>query len=342
MSACGPPCCSVPFDLLLVLGVAASACAHDAQHAQGKRSGDEVEAPYLLVITAGTGHGCPGSLDIKDKVLDGTEHASGHLERMGFRVLDPLEEPNREELLQEVSRPYDAPVLFLYSGHAVLTTADGRVATAEECVSADPPCRSAACLPGGSPLAFAEIVAMAAPSTPLAVFLLDACSSADVDVRRARTNAAVISASPLPVKASAVPVAATLLTQGIQRLDVAGMDLDCDGAIDDEELFRVLSSRLEQGGFHEAIPKLRRQVWTPTPLLAAPTSGKCVAQPQAESAEVDVEILDGGDADLRALAPVSREGVLVDGVHHPASALVPVVCSQPIGQCFRIREERSQ
>lgn len=96
-----------------------------------------------------------------------------------------------------------------------------------------------------------------------AVIILDACSSAQVDARRASIPVTIISASPDRVDTNAL-FGATVLDSMVD-----GRDENCNGVFDDDDLFIGLTHRLRAAlslvAFN-AWPKLRRNAPSPLPL----------------------------------------------------------------------------
>jgi hypothetical protein len=108
-----------------------------------------------------------------------------------------------------------------------------------------------------------------------AVIVLDACSSAAVDPRRARIPTAIISASPY-----AIDTAALFGDMMLASL-AAAVDDNCNGVFDDDDLFAGVIRRQRSAVSLvalEAWPKLRRNAPSPLPLpLPTVPSERCRA-----------------------------------------------------------------
>jgi len=295
-----------------------------------------VVAPPSFQVIA-TGSACPGLSDIGGAVAHGVRQAAARLKALGFVEERPLQEPALEQLLAEVGRRRDAPIVFLYSGHGLLTHGDGGLRV-DACPSTGPRCYSEACLgEGDENVRFDDLVAAVHPDTPLALFLLDACTSADVDVRTARTNVSVMSTSPFLLNVDTSPEQGTVLSRALARLDSTSVDPNCDGEVTDLELFGTLSGRIEQGRLGQAVPKLRRQVREPVPLLRRRPAPDCVALPHPMEGPAS-ERIEGDPVVLRLSVAAAADGIDVDGKHYPREVLIPTACRKPTGQCFRLPE----
>jgi hypothetical protein len=191
------------------------------------------------------------------------------------------------------------------------------------------------------------LVAAVAPARPFAVWIADACSSAHVDVRRATTATAVISASPIRLSTNAT--GRTYIADTLSRLTLVAADTDCDGALTDLELFGWLDEELPRRTGTSPQPKLRRQARAAEfVLLRAEPSAKCERIEAGEHAEAN-EQRAGAVREIfhrrhprhvRMTGCVSRgsEGVLWDDHRVPHDRLIPMACTAGVGQCFRLRE----
>lgn len=107
-----------------------------------------------------------------------------------------------------------------------------------------------------------------------AVFVLNACESADVDPSRSKIPLSIISASPLVVRTD------SLFGESLApALELAAEDWNCDGVVTDQEFFDALLAVLTRNYPHSrrpALPKLRRQAPSEIPLpIAARSRREC-------------------------------------------------------------------
>lgn len=124
--------------------------------------------------------------------------------------------------------------------------------------------RSGVCLGGGRWTPVETLVA--ASGAPYATFLINACRSAEIALRRA--NVVAIAASPDDVKN---PHAETVVGQWLLKafrdeIEKPGaVDLDNNGVIDSGELFGILNRAVS--GNDPVIPKLQSQAWIRVPVI---------------------------------------------------------------------------
>lgn len=286
-----------------------------------------VALPTVLTIAAGAA--ClPGQRDIRQWVEPAIDAAERRFRSWGLHDIRKVD-ARRRAVLDELERPRREPLIVLFAGHGALREPRAKTsAWVSQCSETGPRCVSMACT--GTPLSFDDMVHAVSPSVPWALFLLDACTSAHVDVRLARTRVSVASISPFAVDGDL-----SLLTRGIAALDDAKLDGDCDGSVTDIEFFRALDLDLPEGGERGAFlanPKLRRQVPGPLPLFALPAQKGCL--PHDVPNYRGVERLDARVyVTHEALRP--GEPLLWDGRAIPASSLQLVPCENDVGQCFR-------
>lgn len=163
-------------------------------------------------------------------------------------------------------------LLLLISGHGSASTGSSRVCIGD----------------GDRPGEWLDIdgellpAVAAAPGLAGAVIVLDSCSSAHVDPRRARIPTAILSASPYVIETGALFGATVLDTLA------AASDDNCNGVFDDDDLFAALTRRLAGQlslAAFEAWPKLRRNAPSPLPLpLPAQSPRPCAARIAAADA----------------------------------------------------------
>lgn len=328
--------------MLSVLAAAfgATACAHKTTPALPSAA-----PPVESVVIFASGAPCTNESGIEADALSAASVMKSAFERLGFASVEVVPHAEHARILAEVARPSERPRIFAFAGHAALAKGSfvdadpQRSALTAACVESGEPCSSVLCFEDGV-VALDRLISAPPAANPFSLFIVDACTSAHVDVRAARGNVAVISASPVAV---ALPLGGgTLLSDGFTRLPPS-VDLDCDGAVEDWELFVALTSTVEQSGYRAALPKLRRQVRGRVPFLASPpASGSCrmnaVAVREAPSDRIEEYTDDTGRSLVRTEGLVLRESVLpLGGVAVGSSELVALPCERDEGQCFRRR-----
>jgi hypothetical protein len=206
---------------------------------------------------------CPGVEGRLDRYEEGiAKSVAATLAALGQQ---PRWFTTRTELLAALAHHRSGGWLLLFiSGHGSASTGSSRVCIGD----------------GNGPGEWLDIDGELLPALPPAlagaVIVLDSCSSAHVDPRRARIPTAILSASPYAIETNAL-FGATVL----DALATASDD-NCNGVFDDDDLFagliRRLAGQLSLVAF-EAWPKLRRNAPSPLPIaVRAQSPGRCAAR----------------------------------------------------------------
>lgn len=216
-----------------------------------------------------------------------------------------------QELLAELSRADPRPLVLLYVGHARAVQPDPEPAGEPDATKAMPsanvrrPGKTALCLQQG-PLIVEDLLAHTHPSVAYAVLLLDACESADVDVRPSPVPAAVLSASPLPV--TTTRAGRTALASDLIAALPCG-DHNGDGWVDDGELLEALATIQPPVPTRTPLARLRRQSFHALPIVAATAPAACDPAPRRDFAGIH------GDEALATLLTWERDWLHDPGRH---------------------------
>lgn len=286
-------------------------------------------------IIFSAGKPCQDEPDIQAQARSSAMALGAGLRQLGFSPVTVVTNPSRTEILDAVHSLGPRPGLVAYSGHGAVLDAAGHVQ--ERCAERGGPCHSALCLADNDKLTLDEVVAEVAATTELAVLLIDACSSAHVDLRLARAPLSVISASPFST--SLAESGRTPLSDAFARL-ATDLDLDCDARLADWELFNGLNRLIALENDGSAMPKLRRQIrGEAAPLLRG---GHTTCWPERKSRSAMLP--DGSETYACESGRCSRiEGFVApqtpisfDGKNYPANVVAATPCADDTGQCFRL------
>jgi hypothetical protein len=255
------------------------------------------------------------------------------LAAQGTHVTTRLVDPTSDELLKGVAVEAHGPLLWMYSGHGDLVHPGTRTLLADE--EKQSPTRladSVLCLADG-PLPIERVVLALPPSAPFALMIVNACFSADVDIRSARTEMALVSLSTQMAKTDP---ASSPLGQAMRQASLANLDRDCDGWLSDGELFAYLQDQAPARGYGAPILKLRRQTHEPTPHLFATTGCHPELPIEREGAGLLFEPYQHhGLWRVRVTGYLSPDAAIVlDGQTIAAKQLHAVGCRFDTGQCF--------
>ncbi len=208
------------------------------------------------------------------------------------------------DALELFAEPTSRPLVALYSGHG-------------KCSAYEPGHRNRCALSARSELCFEdedlavdELLARIPAQVEYAALVLNACFSANVDVRRSAAPASVLSASPSFVTAND---GRTVLGPWLEGALRGSGDANADGQVDDRELLEYLWQQAEGGRRSEPrlegslMPKLRRQAWASLPLFATGARAK----PWLPEVEREFRHWGLSEAAIRNIA--EREEALRDG-----------------------------
>lgn len=300
----------------------------------------------VLIISGGTS--CHESQkDLRAPLASATSAVTKRLVDIGFAGVHRINEPSAAELLEKLREPRRQPLLLVLTAHGLLHRSPsspvprepGSISTVSECPEIGAPCVSALCIERKL-VDVDALVAAIAPERPFALLVVDACSSAHVDVRRARTRVSVLSAATTE---QAMGVNGSgFLTEALARFDPGAADRDCDGAVTDVEWFDWLRNevpRTRRLGVAPIDPKLRRQDDAAEIVLRA------VHTAPASCGGSNVTDFGGPRMEDRWLAPrhrLYRGCVALDELDEALPgerrARIPMACADDIGQCFRFEE----
>ncbi|MBN1654123.1 MAG: hypothetical protein JXA30_10130 [Deltaproteobacteria bacterium] len=171
----------------------------------------------------------------------------------------------RGELIEELERVDKRPLILVYTGHGSNVSIDKRGRHQTEI-----------CFSDGN-VTLDDLVRKVNPLTPYAVFVIDACWSADVDIRVPVDRSghlprlAVLSADSLSVKTG--ENGGTAMGNSLIDALVCG-DSNGDELVDDLELLQSLQLYMKDNV--RFAPRLRRQAWAALPVYRV-TNNKEVA-----------------------------------------------------------------
>jgi hypothetical protein len=166
-----------------------------------------------------------------------------------------------------------------------------------------------------------ELLPALPPALGGAVIVLDSCSSAHVDPRRARIPTAILSASPYAIEPGAL--------FGATVLDAlaAASDDNCNGVFDDDDLFAGLARRLAgQPSLvaFEAWPKLRRNAPSPVPVaVRAQSPNRCAAMVATAEAVPASDLPEALVAQRRAQAAQAAGQAMLPALGHDFFVVAP-------------------
>lgn len=251
--------------------------------------GAEPPGEVWIVTSSAECAGAAGTLvEYERGIAAQVDRAMAQLERTARRFA------TRAALLDALHR--ETPrgwLLLLISGHGI---ADGRGSRA---------CIGQADRPGEWLDIDGELLPALPASLSGAVVVLDSCSSAHVDPRKARIPTAIVSASPYAIDTGALFGATVIASLA------AATDENCNGVFDDDDLFAGLNHRLQSSlslTAFEAWPKLRRNATSPLPLpVRARPASRCAAPWQAVEA-IPTALLPGELVQQRAVQAALARG----------------------------------
>jgi len=243
--------------------------------------------PHVVLFTSSAA--CPGgSSDIARHVGQKAVETEQALTSIDPEMVH-LNDPTADDIEREIALPGGQPLFVVYLGHGCQSV-DGANCDNERgpsglCLRTDTASGSR------SWLGVERLLDRVSNNRPWVVLVVDACSSADIDVQHAKVPSSVISASPWDVSAGSF---SSLLGQALR----APVDRNCDGWFSDQELLEMLVDANEASVSRALVdeyapdPKLRRQAWAELPLWRVAMAG---CNPSREAAEA------------RALANAIRE-----------------------------------
>lgn len=327
-----------------------------------------------LLVPGGSpcGPSSRSTLSMEASVRDGMAAVQRRLGELGFGPVRLLDDIEPQAVLDAVRAAEPMPLLLLYSGHGALYRAGtqpvgyGRDSAAEldACVpERGARCVSTVCL-GEHRLALDALVSAVPSSTPLALIVADACVSAHVDVRAARTDVSVLSLSPHALSQPRTLNERTYVANALPRLESRVADLDCDGSVTDLEFFFWLTSEIDcveseerraaghsrsqdpgaRSGSVDPLyelprPKLRRQVTGRGVLFGGgAVSDGCrprrLDELAATQAGARARHTDPPAVEVQgAVRPETRLRWKGQPLDH--ARLIPMPCEAAVGQCFR-------
>jgi hypothetical protein len=150
-----------------------------------------------------------------------------------------------------------------------------------------------------------DLIALIPSTVPYAVVALNACYSANVDVRHSAVPIAVLSASPTFVVTESKTALGPWLIDALS----GAADVNRDGLVDDRELLDRVWSESERKRDNEPrvagslSPKLRRQAWTAIPVLR---TGRVAPPEDVSDAIVHLRALGVGESTLARLLQRER------------------------------------
>jgi hypothetical protein len=247
---------------------------------------------------------CDGSVDtgLRDKIDWQRQSLDQALGRLGL-ASRPIPEPSRDKLHALVEQWRDVPFILIYTGHGVTEAgADGAV-------------KSLLCLKDRQKVAVEELLSRIPGRVPYAVWILDGCRTAGVDVRKSLIPAAVLSAGPNDVKG-----AGTTALGGLLPAALASGDKNCDGRLTDSEVLDYLLLHRDTSKEGAIMPKLRRQSWIDLPLgLAAMPTCEAALTPKFVAS---LRALDSSSAVL-AREDSIRRGAIAEAARTPSIVFLP-------------------
>jgi hypothetical protein len=255
----------------------------------------------------------------------------------------------RDEVLAAMREASGAPAVVVYMGHGALLsgdlkppgTAGGRLPSPltflRSCPETGERCLSVACV-GNSPLAIEEMVEAVPENAPPVILLADACTSAHVDLRRVnpRSQVAVLSMTPAAIRM--LVSGKTIATRAIEDLAAQPLDADCDGIIDDLELFDGLNRVATQGSVTGAQPKYRRALDNRVPIVRSDRRSGCTPLLHSTHAPTSLTVSQEVDGSFLVRGRFGAASTLSwAGAELQPRDLVPLPCLGAVGQCFRLR-----
>ena len=312
-----------------------SGCLVGCSTSPSVRAPARKQSQRLEVRLATSSYDCLGNAtNIAAGLTAETDALASALAAQGVHVARPLRNPTSGELALMLGAEADGPLLWMYSGHGDLVKPGTRTLLTK--VEKDSPRRvadSALCLQDG-PWPIARLVERLPRSTPFALLIVNACFSADVDIRQAPVDMALISLSTQKSKQDVD--GRTPLGQAMRTLVLADLDLDCDGGLSDLEWFAHLQKESTRHGYGAPMLKLRRQTHSLPKLVA--TRG-CHPDLPVEPHIVSLKLepyRHYGAEHVRANGYVARDTPMVlDGRNVPADELNATGCRSAVGQCFQ-------
>jgi hypothetical protein len=275
----------------------------------------------------------------KRTIVDGAlvverDAVAAALAAQGASVSSSISDPASAELSAALAAEARGPVLWMYTGHGELVhPGTSELLTEAEKQSPTRIGDSVLCLRDG-PLPIANLVRALPSSASFVMMIVNACFSADVDVRSASTDMSLLSLSPQMSKAT--DNGRTPLGEAMRRISLAALDRDCDNALSDLELFAYLQEETTRHGYGAPILKLRRQTHV-LPRLAATTI--CHPELPVEAHVVNLRVAPYEHyglwrAQLTGYVPKDAS-IVLQGQGIAANRLHATACRSDIGQCFQ-------
>jgi hypothetical protein len=289
----------------------------------------------LEVRLVSSGYDCGRKLTLASAPLAVESRAiAATLAAQGVSVKSRLTDPAAADLIAAFAAEAHHQVLWMYSGHGDLVH-PGTLTPLSDAEKQSPTRMgdSVLCLKDG-PLPIERLVRALPRSAPFVVMIVNACFSADVDVRGAPTDMALVSLSTQMAKTD---VGRTPLGEAMRLVSLAALDRDCDGALSDLELFAYLQDETTRRGYGAPILKLRRQTHL-LPTLAATTG--CRRDLPVERHTVDLQVTPYEHygllrACVTGYVPADAS-IVLRGQTIASSQLHATGCRSEIGQCFQL------
>ncbi len=243
----------------------------------------------VLIIAAGSD--CDGRHhELENGVRAAADELSDAIIGRGGPKPVQVVSPRRCEVEAHVKSLDARPLMLVYIGHGRLEAdCDGDALndcrqTEQWCcdsdcgTSSEAPRQSNLCLADGE-LSVNQIVEWIPWNVPEALVVVDACCSADVDLRRSRVPTSLLSATPLRVFTDrGRPVLTGRMAAGlreIESIDGETIERNMFGIRTDEELFDYVRQVARLDDAHSVLPKLRKNT---AKRLALPGSATDTAQ----------------------------------------------------------------
>lgn len=246
---------------------------------------------------------------------------------LGLLVPPPIFDPSADALLASAA-PTRRPLIVVYSGHGRWAErATGRVLSDSEHLVPPPAwqLQSVVCLSDG-PFVLDRVVQRFGPPTPGALFVINACYSANVDARLAGSDLSVLSGSTRLIAGLSK---GTPLGQALIRVLGQPLDTDKDSYASDIEIFMPLVEPF-RAVFGEPDPKLRRQLQGRAPLFVSAATAVPVLLDTSSQTYVF-----GGRQHIRLPGRTDDAVLRTAGIMSP-DTVIPVPCQEPVGQCFAL------
>jgi hypothetical protein len=312
----------------LVVAAAFSAITSCAQ-----RQGTETRriAPNLAIRISSSARTCDRAIDpaLQRILRRETPQVVTAACLLGACPPEPTSDPSSDDLKAAAAPAGRAAIVLIHSGHGrLMDRQTKRVLSDDEALLADPgSVQSVLCLRDG-PTPIEDIALAFGQPTTSALFITNACYSAHVDVRHAKTELSLISGSTRLVATSSgrTPLGRALI-------DALGgaLDRDGDASASDAEIFAALDRQFART-FGEPDPKLRRQLWTDPRFFRSAAAVDEYPIP-ALGAPPDPPVTRAGHRYLRFPGRVAEPFARATGLTPEAPA---VPCPQAIGQCFQL------